>query len=362
MLFGKLIVAAAALASVSASAIPSVLITTEAELSAGAWDGPLYTNFVSSINGTVAGVPRSDGGALTIPWVYHKSISGTSKNTVVIVNGHGETFIKYREFIYDLNQNGFNTLAFDHRGQGFAGRIGCPVADYSDVDHFENYMADMQTVITSAQQSVLNGQNLLLFAHSMGGGIAGGYLEKFPNTFKAAVLNAPMLEINTAPYPGIIALPIAEIVEVFGKCNLAPGQSATIGAFDFSTDTTTHSLERFTTTRSAYQEFPQVQLAGTTARWVQEAMVAIAGYVLHAKQATIPVQMHQAGQDTYVMPTGQNIWCAGLKVLGLMINKPAAQCNMMHWPAAKHEIWNEVDSTRTPYMQSVVGFLRQYTI
>ncbi|KAJ3021825.1 hypothetical protein HKX48_007708 [Thoreauomyces humboldtii] len=361
MRFEKLIVAATAISTVHASVVPSVFITTETQLPA-LWNGALYTNFVSSINGTVAGVHRPDGGALTIPWVFHKSLTGTSKNTVVIVNGHGETYVKYRELIYDLNQNGFNTLSFDHRGQGLAGHIECLPTTYSDVDAFANYLTDMQTVITTTQKTVLSGQNLLLFSHSMGGGIAGGYLEKFPSVFKAAVMSAPMLEINTGNYPGIVALPIAEIVELFGKCNLAPGQSATVSGYDLASNIATTSTERYSLSRSIYYQSPQLMQAGTTARWVQESMTAIAGFVLNAKQATIPVQMHQAGLDQYVEPTGQNVWCSGLKVLGVLINKPATRCNMMQWPTSMHEIWNEADAIRTPYLQSVVGFLRQYSV
>ncbi|KAJ3176540.1 hypothetical protein HDU87_005234 [Geranomyces variabilis] len=348
--------------ALAAPAPAPVYTTTEANLPA-AWNGPMYQNFINSINGTVNGVPRPDGGALPIPWRFFGSTTAPgTKNTVVVVNGHGESLIKYRELVYDFNQNGLNVLTFDHRGQGFAGRVECTPSYLGDVDHWGFYSQDMQSVIQAAQADVIAGHNLLLWAHSMGGGIAAGYLEQYPTTFAAAVLSSPMLEINTAPYPGIAAFPIAEIVELFGKCNLAPGQTAAPAAPDFSTNTAESSQTRYDITRAEFEKFPQAKIGGTTARWIAEAMAGIAGHVVKASSVKTPTQLHQMGKDTYVKPEGQNVFCNGIKVLGITIAKPAASCKLLTWPTSEHEIWLEVDSIRQPYMNSVVSFFRNYMV
>ncbi|KAJ3147678.1 hypothetical protein HDU86_007926 [Geranomyces michiganensis] len=363
MLLAKTLLLGSLVSLVSAAAVPAPIYATAETGLLAAWNGPMAQNFVSSKNGTVNGVPRPDGGAMPIPWRFFPSTTvAGSKNTIVLVNGHSETFTKYRELIWDFNQNGFNVLTWDHRGQGFAGRIECTPNYLSDVDEFQNYRADMQTVISETKKTVTAGHNLMLWAHSMGGGVAAGFMEQYPSTFSAAVLSAPMLEINTAPYPGIAAFPIAEIVELFGKCNLAPGQTAAPTTPDFTTSTAQSSKLRYDLTRGEYLKFPETQLGGTTARWIEEAMSGIAGYVVKASAVKTPVQLHTAGKDTYVKPGGQNVFCNGIKVLGVTIAKPAASCKQITWAESQHEVWAEVDSIRKPYMDSVITFLRTYMV
>ncbi|KAI8589158.1 Alpha/Beta hydrolase protein [Geranomyces variabilis] len=362
MLLSKVLCIASFGFALAAPAPAPIYATSEGDLTA-AWNGPMYQNFISSKNGTVNGVPRPDGGAMPIPWRFFGSTTAPgTKNTIVMVNGHGESFIKARELIYDFNKNGFNVLTFDHRGQGFAGRVECTPSYLSDVDSWDNYRADMNTLLEAGKKDVIAGHNLLLWAHSMGGGIAAGYLEQYPTTFKAAVLSAPMLEINTAPYPGIAAFPIAEIVELFGKCNLAPGQTAAPGAPNFSTNTAESSQTRYDITRAEFEKFPETKIGGTTARWIAEAMQGIALHVVKASKVTTPTLLFQAGKDTYVKPNGQNIFCNGIKVLGITITKPAANCKLVTVPNSEHEIWLEVDSIRQPYMNQVVSFFRTYMV
>ncbi|TPX59732.1 hypothetical protein PhCBS80983_g02317 [Powellomyces hirtus] len=353
--------------AVNAATIPGVLYTTEDTLPA-LWKGPMYNNFISSVNGTVSGVKRDDGGAVTIPWRYFKSIKGESKNTVVVVNGFTETFAKYRELIYDFNQNGFNVLTWDHRGQGFASRLGCINPATVDVEFFNNYVSDMQTVLTATKKGPLSGHNLLLWAHSMGGGIAASHMEQFPSTFSSAVLSAPMMGINSDPYPEVLALPIADIVLILGgPCALPPGQSPTPEsltdvAAKYEEQTTTTSYARYSATIQPRVQFPEIQMAGPGARWLSQTLNAVQTIVAKASLATTPIQLHQAGQDTFVTPQGQNVFCKGISVLGVPLLKPAPKCSFVSHPTARHELWNEADSIRAPYFTKAVTFLKQYSI
>ncbi|KAI8909302.1 Alpha/Beta hydrolase protein [Powellomyces hirtus] len=352
-------------AFVSAAPTPSVFITAEKDLTA-LWNGPMYQQYISSTNGTTLGMPRADGGAVNLPWRYYPSLAKETKNTIILTNGRAETVGKFREFIYDLSQNGFNVLTWDHRGQGLAPRLGCQPTTLSDVEDFnEGYVGDMQKIITDNKKSgLIAGHNLLFWGHSMGGGIGVGHMQKFPGTFAAAVLSAPMLEINTDPYPGIVALPIADIIEAFGgPCAAAPGQNPVPGPVqDPNLGGVTTSAIRFTLSRQIYTQFPNAQLGGSTARWVSEAISAIQAYVLKAKYTTTPIQLHQAALDTLVNDNGQNVFCKGLKVLGVTVIKPAPKCQLIRHEAAKHEIWAEVDSIRTPYMNTIIAYFRQFSV
>ncbi|KAJ3146263.1 hypothetical protein HDU86_000479 [Geranomyces michiganensis] len=355
---------------VSVAAGPAPVYTTSESALPSVWNGPLYQNFIASVNGTISGVPRPDGGVVSLPWRYFASATGATKNTIVLVNGHTESFIRYRETIYDFNQNGFNVLTYDHRGQGFASRLGCQPEYTSDVDKFDNYISDMQAIIQAGKSGVLSGHNLLLWAHSMGGGISAGHLEKYPNTFKAAVLSSPMLSLNTDPYPSIAALPLDMIVQVLGgPCTLAPGQSgppsnANYGtnATSFATTTTTSSYNRFAVPNSAYWAYPQTMIGGVSARWVSESMTAIQKISAAGSKATIPIQLHQSGNDAFVTDDGQNLFCNGASVLGISVVPGAKQCNIIKHPTSRHEAHNEVDFIRNGYMQQVIEFFRQYSL
>ncbi|KAJ3168244.1 hypothetical protein HDU88_001683 [Geranomyces variabilis] len=366
----KITAAIGLLSSVVAAGNPPVVSTMETALPT-LFNGPLYQNFISSANGTVQGAPRPDGTVVTIPTRYYPSTTGATKNTIVMVNGHTESFIRYRETIYDFNQNGFNVLTFDHRGQGFTQpRLGCTPDYTSDVDSFANYISDMDAVVKAGQAGLVAGHNLLLWAHSMGGGIGAGHLEQYPNTFKAAVLSSPMLSLNTDPYPSIAALPLDILVELFGgPCALAPGQqgppsNAIYGtnATSFAQAVTTSSFTRFSVLNQPYWQFPSTMIGGVDARWIQESMLSIQKIAASGSKVTIPVSMHSSGNDAFVTSDGQNLFCNGLTVLGIPVVKGAKQCTITRHPTARHEVHNEVDAIRNGYMQQVITFFRQYSV
>jgi len=54
-----------------------------------------------------------------------------SDKGIVISNGRTESFIKYKEVVYDLWHAGYSVYVFDHRGQGFSGRILQPASEGS---------------------------------------------------------------------------------------------------------------------------------------------------------------------------------------------------------------------------------------
>ncbi|TPX65952.1 hypothetical protein SpCBS45565_g04809 [Spizellomyces sp. 'palustris'] len=340
------------------SAAAVVKFTTENQLPS-LYTGAMYNNFVSSQNGTIIGAA-----GINIPWRYFAAPGG-SVNTIVLVNGHTESFIKFRELIYDFNQNGFNVFTWDHRGQGFSNpRLGCQPDTISDVDQFQNYVNDMQALISVV--TATSPKNLFLWGHSMGGGIGAMYLEQFPNTFRAALLTAPMLQINTDPYSNLVAFGLAGTIGLLqGPCALLPGQTAT-PAYVWSDEAfvaynTTSSRVRFNLNMQSYANFPETQIAGIDARWMTESMSANAKTVQNAKKAKTPILLYQAGMDAYVEPEGQNTFCQGSQgFLGIsaLAVQPAPNCNLVKWPTSRHEIFNEVDSIRGPaFTQGIEFFL-----
>lgn len=108
---------------------------------------------------------------------------------IVVTHGLGEHSECYSPFAHNLNQQGWNVLAWDLRGHGRSeGQRGY-------VDSFNEYQKDLKVFTDHIKQKY---QNLdipqVLFGHSMGGLITLKYLVAYGSqNFKACCLSSPAL-------------------------------------------------------------------------------------------------------------------------------------------------------------------------
>ena len=109
--------------------------------------------------------------------------------TIVLAHGFGENIMKYRELIYYFLQEGYEVFAMEHRGHGRSGRSGLDSTQVH-VESWKYYVDDLEKFVTTIvkPQSKIP---LLLFGHSMGGGISAALLLRQPSLFHAAVLSVP---------------------------------------------------------------------------------------------------------------------------------------------------------------------------
>ena len=128
-----------------------------------------------------------------------------SKGNIVISHGYTESLEKYHELIYYFLKNGYNVFGLEHRGHGRSGSLGIVDRTQIHVNSFYDYIYDFKAFMDYVVVPNREGKNLYLYAHSMGGVIGAGFLEDYPEYFDKAVLNAPMLEINTGKVPEPIA-------------------------------------------------------------------------------------------------------------------------------------------------------------
>ena len=100
------------------------------------------------------------------------------KAVVVISHGFSESVKKYEEPIYYFLQQGYHVVMADHCGHGYSYRM---VKDPSlvHVDHYTRYVKDLIYVIRYAKKEYA-GLPLVLFGHSMGGGIAAETASQIP--------------------------------------------------------------------------------------------------------------------------------------------------------------------------------------
>ena len=121
--------------------------------------------------------------------------------SLLIIHGLGEHSGRYEHVGAQLDAAGIDTHAYDHRGNGGSGgRRG-------DVDRWSRYHDDIQERLATIRAAAA-GLPVILYAHSMGGLIAAGYLLSDRPRPDLTVLSAPGLDSTLAGWKKRI-VPIA---------------------------------------------------------------------------------------------------------------------------------------------------------
>ncbi len=156
----------------------------------------------------------ADGTQLrTLRW----QAAGEPWGVVEVVHGLGEHGGRYQTVADALTAAGLEVWSYDHRGNGGSGgRRGW-------VDEWPTLHDDLGARLTALRE-LYPGLPLVLYAHSMGGLVAAGYVlsgreRPLPD---ALVLSAPGLEDNLAPWKHKVAPVLASIVPGLKMANGVP--------------------------------------------------------------------------------------------------------------------------------------------
>lgn len=263
----------------------------------------------------------------------------------MVVNGSTESLLKYGELFYDLYHHGYSVISYDHRGQGLSPHLVRANSQIAQIDNFDLYAADLNALV---QQVILPGnhEKLYLLAHSMGGGVALDYLERYSSPFQAVVLSAPMLRINTSPYPESLA----HLVVKF-SCIIGLGDHYSIGMHDhdpkepFEGNKITSSKKRWEAIQNIWQTHPEAVLGGPSNDWVNQAMNRTPIIRKHLSKIDKRVLILQAGKDQLVMNPDQD-----------RATTQIPQARLMTFPDSKHEILTERDPIRDRALGQILKF------
>jgi lysophospholipase len=284
-------------------------------------------------SGERMGFRGADGTILAGVAFHHPQARGA----VVIVSGRTESWFQYGEIFYDLYQMGYSSFSYDHRGQGFSPRLGTQNPQIGHVEDFADYALDLdrfvKEVVTPRTSPT---EKLFLLGHSMGGAVAADYLANFTSPFASAALSAPMLQINTDPYPEPVASAITGGAILVGQgAEYALGKTDRDPDAPFETNEVTGSEARYWMMMEAVRLYPEIALGGPSSRWVCESIAATHRIRAEMKRIEIPMLVFQAGHDTIVKPNGQDAGC-----------RRAKNCTRLHIAEAKHDLLMESDPIR----------------
>ena len=288
--------------------------------------------------------------------------SESAKYAIVLLPGMGEAFVKYSEFIYDMERLTGNNIKFylmDHVGQGFSERFETETADGEYVDKFEDYVNNMHifltTIVGDGGNKSTDNQNrpVFLIAHSMGGGISAMFLEKYHGYFQAVVLSSPMIDPKTL----LETWMFNDITKLLAKgaCNHGKakyygwGQGPRTKAVDKVKDSHVTNCQN----RSDNWEktilgdpsneivypglYPKIAIGGATWGWLLESLTACDGIskIKNLDKISDKVLLLMAGDDTVVSRIAEKKFKGHVK-----------DCTLIKFKKAKHELLMETDDIR----------------
>lgn len=285
--------------------------------------------------------------------VHSIAITTGNNKAIVISQGFTESVLRYKEFAYDLNQQGYDVFLIDHRGQGFSERFGGD-QHRGYVVNFQDYVDDLNQYIDSLKLETKYQQRYLL-SHSMGGAISALYLQQFKHPFQASIFFSPMLSINMGGLPSWLAKTIgynsAEVCSWFNNKACYVPMARNYATKTFSGNKLTHSKKRFYSAQIDFEIYPETQLGYPTMRWLATSVSATEQAVENADKINIPILMIQAGADKIVTRTGQN---------NFFNNVTYCKFNQfLTIEGAKHEILLESDEFRLNALNHSLQFLAE---
>jgi lysophospholipase len=270
------------------------------------------------------------------------------RGSVVLLSGRKEFLEKYTETAADLNQRGFAVFGFDWRGQGLSSRM-LPDRLKGFVRNYDDYVRDLEDFFQRIVQPEAV-RPIYVLAHSMGGHVALRYLHRQPAGIDKAVLVAPMLDINTKPFPRWMVRGLTWLVRNIGSEEaLVPGSDKRTNIDrPFEGNVLTSDPRRFAVEKNAVVQNPDLALGGVTFAWLTATLASIAcihrpGYL---EGVRTPVLMLAAGADRVVSVAAQESACRRLP-----------KCRLLEIAEARHEILMEIDAIRSRFWGAFDAFI-----
>jgi lysophospholipase len=269
-----------------------------------------------------------------------------SSGALVVLPGKTETYLKYAELFYDLQQLPLNVYAMDHRGMGFSERM-LPDRLKVHVDRFEHYVEDLGTFVEQIVEAEKQ-ERLFVLGHSVGSLIAALYLENEPGVFQAGVLCSPFFGLRFGPVPGFLLRALARLLDcTVGHEQYAPGQK-NIRRPTFENNTITHSYERWVLwEQETVPNNEAIHFGGVTNHWLRESLAAGHRAIRGAGKIKLPVLLLQAGEDSLVSAGAQRRFC-----------RRANRCCRIRIREARHEILIERQEIRAQAIGHIKRFLK----
>lgn len=268
------------------------------------------------------------------------------KGSIVISHGFSEFAEKYNEMVFYFLQAGYAVFLPEHRGHGRSGRV-LRNMEKVYVESFAQYVRDLHIFVKKIAVPYRN--EMILFAHSMGGAIGSIYLQRYPDDFQKAVLSSPMIQMNVRGLPYPAAMATARICKAcgFGKA-YAAGQHGFTAKPRFEKSSCL-SKERYLYAHEKRLSNWRNQNSGAAYSWVCAAANASV-YVQdneNIARIKIPVLVFASGRE-HMVNTDEILRFAG----------KLKDARLVWMLDARHEIFNAQERARLQFYDEIFSFLK----
>jgi len=262
---------------------------------------------------------------------------GEPRGSVVLSGGRSEPIEKYFEVIRELQGRGFVVLAHDWRGQGLSQRL-LPDALKGHAHGFADFVEDYRQLL--AQFGTRLPKPWIAVGHSMGGCLTLLALAHGVGDFKAAVLSAPMLGLQTGKRSKRASRALAWIMSRTRPDEYILGDSGEALAQTFETNVLTHDPKRYARNQAQVAAEPGLKLNAGTWGWLDFAFSASAWLKRDPRVAAIamPVVVLGAGEERLVDNADQR-----------QITARVPNGRWLEVPGSYHEILQETDAVRAVF-------------
>lgn len=222
--------------------------------------------------------------------------------TIIICPGRSSFIEKNEIAAKTLDELGFNVYVIDWRGHGASDRL-IQHAQKVFIKSYDQYVEDIIGTINSISPN--KKMDLYLYGGSMGGHIVVRFLEKHPEKeIKAAILIAPMFNVQTQPFPKFIARVIAWLKT---KTGCGGSYCFGFGNFDpkrdiFEKNKNTHNRDVFEKQKKVTIDNPNLVTGGPTFGWLHSTFESIdeVNNCERLKKIRTPIFIANAEQDRFV--------------------------------------------------------------
>lgn len=272
------------------------------------------------------------------------------KGTVLVSHGFTEFAQKYCENAWYFLRNGYNVCIPEYCGHGFSYRLSDDPS-LVDVDDYKRYVQDLLFAAEEMKQMAPN-LPLILYGHSMGGGIAAAAAAAQPDLFSKVILSSPMIQPTPGKLRFLAAKTVAYVFCLIGKGKeYIMGQKPYDGQEIFEQSSST-SKERFTYYKDMKDHQVKYQTHAATYRWFQNAAKLNRDLMKSGwKHIEAPVMMIQAEEETSVSIEAMNRFADKIQKAGRTLVKRVTV------PGTKHEIYSSNEDAMRMYWQEILDFL-----
>ena len=286
--------------------------------------------------------------------LYYEHFASEELNAVplVLVHGFSSPLPKWYESIYYLTRSGFSVWILQQREHGKSFRS---TKDLSLI-HIEDYndlVEDLHYFVTQVvrKSGMAPGRRLVLFAHSMGGGVGALCLERYPDDFAKAVLTAPMLEMTTGSTPMWAVKLLTRMKILFGKGKqYMPGSVPFRPVPDFE-HALSDSEARYLYVFNLIRENPLYQMCIPSFQTAYQ-------FLLLTREAVKPENCAKVTADTLLLQAEKDTM-VGLEGQREFIRR-IAKGRLEVFPEAKHELYLQGNEGLKKYWEMILSFLKNH--